>query len=257
MPAPAPYARLMVEPSSTSRNRQALELFDGLPDRYDRLGYLLSFGQDRRWRRELVEHVRSRPAARVLDVATGPGGIAAALRRSTGAFVVGLDLTWPMLAKAQANLRARGDRRVVLVQARGEQLPFREGAFDAVSFSYLLRYVEDPAATIDGLARVVAPGGTLASLEFHEPAGRGWKALWWCYTRAVLPFAGRLLGGREWEEVGHFLGPSISTHYRRFSVDRTVRAWEEAGLTGVGTRVMSVGGGLVMWGTKRHAGGKP
>ena len=236
-------------------NRAAVDLFDGLPERYDRLGYVLSFGQDRRWRRELVDRMRAQPALRVLDVATGPGGIAYAVRRATGAFVVGVDLTWEMLAKAQANLHARGDRRVALVQATGERLPFRDGAFDAVSFSYLLRYVEDPASTIAELARTVAPGGTLASLEFHEPSAPLWRTLWWGYTRAVLPVAGRLLGGREWEEVGRFLGPSISGHYRRFPVDRTVRAWEAAGLTGVGALVMSAGGGLVMWGTKRRPAG--
>jgi demethylmenaquinone methyltransferase/2-methoxy-6-polyprenyl-1,4-benzoquinol methylase len=125
--------------ASGDPNQLAAALFDELAPRYDRLGYLLSFGQDRRWRRELVDHVREQPTSRVLDVATGPGGVATALRRATGAFVVGLDLTWPMLAAGKANHERRGDHRVAVVQARAEALPFREGAFDAVAFSYLLR----------------------------------------------------------------------------------------------------------------------
>lgn len=236
--------------ASREPNRVAAALFDGLAPRYDRLGYLLSFGQDRRWRRELVSHVQEQPATRVLDVATGPGGIATALRRATGAFVVGLDLTWPMLAAGAAAHAERGDRRVAVVQARAEELPFREGAFDAVAFSYLLRYVDDPATTMAELARPLRAGGVLASLEFHVPPSRFWRAWWWGYTRAVLPAFGRLLGGRAWQEVGHFLGPSISGHYRRHPVGETVRDWVRAGIGSVETRVMSLGGGIVMWGRK-------
>jgi demethylmenaquinone methyltransferase/2-methoxy-6-polyprenyl-1,4-benzoquinol methylase len=136
---------------------------------------------------------------------------------------------------------------------RGEQLPFPDASFDALSFTYLLRYVEDPAATIRELARVVRPGGVLANLEFLVPRTRFWRAWWWAYTRGVLPLAGALTGGREWYRVGRFLGPNISAHYRRFPVEWTVQAWRDAGITDVGVRRMSLGGGLVMWG--RRAGG--
>jgi demethylmenaquinone methyltransferase/2-methoxy-6-polyprenyl-1,4-benzoquinol methylase len=234
----------------TDPNRVATELFDGLPARYDRLGYLLSFGQDRRWRRTMVSHVRVAPGARILDVATGPGGVALALCRATGAFVVGLDLTAPMLREAHRNLTRRGETRVSLVQGRGEQLPFPDGSFDAVTFEYLLRYVDDPEATLAELVRVLRPGGTLASMEFHVPDEPKWRALWWLYTRFALPFGGFVLGGREWYEVGRFLGPSISAHYRRYPVAWLEGAWRRAGCRGVSAGRMSVGGGLVMWGTR-------
>jgi demethylmenaquinone methyltransferase/2-methoxy-6-polyprenyl-1,4-benzoquinol methylase len=240
----------MVGRIDTAPNRQATELFDGLPARYDRLGALLSLGQDRRWRKEMVGHLMAPPTGRVLDVATGPAGVALAIRSATGAQVVGLDLTGPMLARARQNLASRHEGGVHLVQGRGEELPFADGAFDAVSFTYLLRYVADPAATITELARVVRPGGVMASLEFHLPPAPGWRGLWWCYTRLVLPVAGGLTGGREWFEVGRFLGPNISRHYRRYPLAWTVDAWKRAGIDGVGSRLMSLGGGLVMWGTK-------
>ncbi len=100
---------------------------------------------------------------------------------------------------------------------------------------------------------MVKPGGVVANLEFLVPSSRFWRFWWWGYTRAVLPLAGWATGGREWFDVGRFLGPNISSHYRRYPVSWTVGAWRQAGLVDVGVRPMSLGGGLVMWG--RRAGG--
>ena len=235
-------------------NRFARQLFDGLPRRYDLLAEVLSFGQNGRWRRAMVARVAAARPASVCDVATGTAGVALLLAERTAADVTGVDLTEAMLRRGRANVARRGrDDRVRLVLGRGEQLPFPDGAFDALTFTYLLRYVADPAATLAELARVVRPGGTVASLEFLVPPNRFWRAWWWLFTRTVLPLGGAVAGGREWYGVGRFLGPSISEHYRRYPVDWTVGAWRRAGLTGVRTRVMSLGGGLVMWGRKAGA----
>ncbi len=133
---------------------------------------------------------------------------------------------------------------------RAEQLPFPDAAFDALTFTYLMRYVADPAATIWELARVVRPGGYIASLEFAVPSYPLWSACWFCYTRLVLPLAGLATGGRDWYAVGRFLGPSISAHYHRYPVPWLRDAWRAAGIESVETRPMSLGGGLVMWGRK-------
>jgi demethylmenaquinone methyltransferase/2-methoxy-6-polyprenyl-1,4-benzoquinol methylase len=192
--------------------------------------------------------------ALVLDVATGTAGVALQLADRTKAHIVGVDLTPAMLAEGRRNVARREmSDRVGLVQARGEQLPFRTATFDALTFTYLLRYVADPAATVRELARVVRPGGPIANLEFHVPPSPFWRFWWWLYTRLVLPAAGFVLGGREWFGVGRFLGPNISGHYRRYPLGWTTDAWRDAGITDVGHRLMSLGGGLVMWG--RRAGG--
>ena len=141
----------------------------------------------------------------------------------------------------------------VQVLGTGERLPFADDTFDALTFTYLLRYVEDPQATLRELARVVRPGGMIGNLEFLVPASRFWRFWWWGYTRLLLPLGGAITGGREWFRVGRFLGPNISGHYRRYPVPWTVDAWRDAGLCDVGVRTMSLGGGLVMWGTR--AGG--
>ena len=242
-------ARRVVRPSDP--NRFARALFGGLPRRYDLLAELLSFGQNGRWRREAVEQVAAAAPARTLDVATGTAGVALRLVERTESHVTGIDLTESMLRRGAANVASAGrGGRVDLAAGRAEQLPFADATFDALTFSYLLRYVADPAATLRELARVVKPGGQIASLEFHVPGNPLWRALWWLYTRLALPVGGLLTGGREWYTVGRFLGPNISDHYRRYPLDWTVAAWRSAGIVDVGTEVMSLGGGLVMWGKK-------
>jgi len=231
-------------------------LFAELPARYDRLGLVLSLGQDRRWRRAMVDAVAtSRPAPRlVADVACGTAGVSLQLAERTPAYVVGVDVTERMLRVGRARVRAahRADR-VSLVAGRAEQLPLPDAAVDALTFTYLLRYVADPAATLRELARVVRPGGVVASLEFAVPTSPLWQTAWLLYTRLLLPAAGLLAGGRAWFDVGRFLGPSISEHYRLYPIDRHVAFWQQAGIEDVRVRRMSLGGGLVTWG--RRAGG--
>lgn len=236
-----------------TENAFAADLFKGLPARYDLLAEILSFGQNARWRRELVGHVAAGEPQRILDVATGTAGVAIALARKTGGRVTGIDISESMLATGRKRVRAAGlEDRIRLQTGRAEELPFPSGSFDAVSFTYLLRYVRDPAATVTELARVLRPGGTLASLDFFVPANSAWHAAWWFYTRSALPVAGFALGGSEWWRVGRFLGPNISSFYRAWPLARIVEAWHGAGIVDVEHRAMSVGGGVVMWGRKQR-----
>jgi demethylmenaquinone methyltransferase/2-methoxy-6-polyprenyl-1,4-benzoquinol methylase len=234
-------------------NRFARDLFAPLPARYDLLAELLSFGQNGRWRDFMVSRLPTTDGP-VLDVAAGTAGVTVAIaRRLPSARVVGVDLTPEMLRQGARRVATAGvDPRVKLVVGRGEQLPFVTGTFEALTFTYLLRYVADPAATLAELARVLKPGGVMASLEFAVPSGPLWRPSWWAYTRLVLPAGGLVTGGPAWWRVGRFLGPNISAHYRRYPVDWTVSAWEKAGMTDVRTRSMSLGGGLIMWGTRAH-----
>lgn len=237
-----------------SDNALAIELFEGLPSRYDLLADVLSFGQNRRWRRELVSRLAPRRPLTVLDVATGTAGVAIALGAETDARITGVDVSDAMLERGRERVRRAGlAARISLERGRAEALPFAQEAFDAVSFTYLLRYVADPETTIAELARVIRPGGHMASLDFYIPQSSVWRAAWRAYTRLLLPVAGWLLGGRAWWDVGRFLGPNIEGHYRGWPLVRIVDAWKAAGMVDVGWRVMSLGGGLVMWGTKRDA----
>ena len=237
--------------AASAENAFAADLFSGLPRRYDLLAEILSFGQNGRWRNELVTQIAASEPKAILDVATGTAGVAIALATRTGADVTGVDLTESMLARGRERVSAaRLEQRVRLQAARAEELPFPDASFDAVPFTYLLRYVRDPAATLRELARVLRPGGVLASLDFYVPPAGAWRAAWWFYTRTVLPPAGLVLGGPEWWRVGRFLGPNISSFYKAWPLKRIAAAWEDAGVSGVHFKVMSVGGGVVMWGRK-------
>jgi demethylmenaquinone methyltransferase/2-methoxy-6-polyprenyl-1,4-benzoquinol methylase len=233
----------------SQRKQHALELFEGLPARYDELAAALSFFQDPRWRRAAVDAVAAGPEDRVLDVACGTGMVSRALVYRWGCRVVGLDQSAAMLGRARAKLAddPRLAERVTLVEGEAESLPFADREFDHLTFTYLLRYVDDPAATLRELARVVKPGGRVSSLEFCVPGGV-WLWPWRLYTRIGLPALGRL-ASRSWYEVGRFLGPSIEDFYRRYPLRRQLQLWEAAGIRQVEARRMSLGGGIVIWGT--------
>ncbi len=239
------------------RKPHARELFAPLGRHYDRVATVLSFGQDPRWRQAMVAAIDARPAhpaERVLDVATGTGMVAQALVRRYGCAVVGLDQSPEMLAGARA--RVAHDpalaARVTLIEGEAERLPFAEAEFDHLTFTYLLRYVEDPGATLAELARVVRPGGRIATLEFGVPPNPLWRAAWRLYTRVGLPALGRLVS-REWAATGAFLAHSIPDFYARYPLERIVELWRAAGIEHVQVRRMSLGGGVVMWGEKGAA----
>lgn len=220
----------------------ARTLFAPLGPTYDRVGAVLSLGQDPRWRRFLVS--RLPPGGHVLDVATGTGLVAAELLRR-GYDVTAVDQSTGMLDVAR---RRFGDT-VELVEASAEDLPFEDASFDHLTVTYLLRYVADPGATVAELARVIRPGGVVASLEFGLPRGVA-RPLWEAYVGIGLPLAGRLLG-RGWREVGGFLGPSIRSFWEEAPLERQLEWWHDAGLHAVEVRRLSLGGGVVTWGRKR------
>ena len=231
------------------RKEHALEMFSKLPRSYDQVATAFSLFQDPRWRNAAVGIVGASPDDRVLDVACGTGLVSAALVERWGCHVVGLDQSAAMLGRARARVKAnpRLAERVSLIEAEAESLPFADSEFDHLTFTYLLRYVEDPAATLQELARVVKPGGRISSLEFCVPSG-AWFWPWRLYTRVGLPALGRLVS-RGWYEAGVFLGPSIERFYRAHPLQEQVELWEAAGIERISVRRMSLGGGVVIWGT--------
>jgi demethylmenaquinone methyltransferase / 2-methoxy-6-polyprenyl-1,4-benzoquinol methylase len=235
---------------ASPRVRHARRLFAGIAGGCDAMSEVLSFGRNRAWRRFLVSHVDVPSDARALDVATGTASVAIDLVRKAGARVVGVDQSPEMLRKGAARLRRDAlDGRVALVRGRAERLPFPDAVFDAVTFTYLLRYVDDPAGTLAEMARVLRPLGVLASLEFGVPPNPIARGGWYAHTRLGLPVVG-LVASREWFGAGRFLGPSISDWERRFPLDEQLRQWRRAGVGDARARRLTFGAGVVIWGRK-------
>jgi len=234
---------------ASARTRHARELFAPLGPTYDRYARLLSFEQDPRWRSFLVSRIPA-DAQRVLDVASGTAAVALELVRAAPArTVVGIDQSPEMLAAGRERVAHEGlSERIALREGRAEDLPFADAEFDALTFTYLLRYVDDVPATIRELARVVRPGGTVAMLEFGLPRG-AWRPLWELYVRVGLPAAGAVVSP-GWGGVGRFLGPSIRDFWRDWPEARLLDAWRDAGLAQAEARRLSLGGGIVVWGTR-------
>lgn len=219
------------------------EIFAPLGPTYERAGRLLSLGLEAGWRARLAETAAPADGQRILDVATGTGLVARALRDRAACVVFGLDVTPQMLRSA------RPSAGIHYVAARAERLPFADGGFDGLTFTYLLRYVADPPSTIRELARVVRPGGRITSLEFYRPGPWPLRLGWWLYTRIALPLIGRALS-REWSSVGSFLGRSISGFYDRHSLREVEAMWREAGIQEVRSEVLGLGAAVVTTGIR-------
>ena len=183
------------------KRRYVRALFATIADRYDFITVMLSYGQDRRWKRRLVALAAPRPGARALDLATGTGDIAFALA-ARGSRVVGLDITYRMIELARGKV-TRGvqpsgggsPERPVPRFLVGDMLalPFPAGAFDIVTTGYGLRNVPDLPVAIDEIRRVLVSGGQLLSLDFNRPSNRLVRAAYLAYLASVGATLGWLL----------------------------------------------------------------
>lgn len=199
-------------------------MFDGVASRYDLTNTVLSFGQDRGWRRATRAALDLRPGERVLDVGAGTGVSTEELALS-GAYAVGADLSLGML---RAGKRRRP--RVPLLAGDALRLPFPDGAFDAVTISFALRNVSDTDAALRELARVTRPGGRLVVCEFSTPVNPAFRTLYLSYLMRSLPTVARAVSSNPDAYV--YLAESI-------------RAWpDQAGLAG---RIAAAGWSAVGW----------
>lgn len=225
-------------------------LFSPIAANYDGPAQVLSLFQYRRWHRCLLDHLQVSGPARVLDMATGTGAIALQLAARPGLQVTAADVSRPMLLQARARARRNGYAEAVdFLECTAEAIPLADEAFDAIIFSYLLRYVSDVPATLRELARVLKPGGLMLSLDFAVPRGFFAYPLWRLYTALVLPLAGAVLSP-AWLRVGAFLGGSIRSFYKRWPEEALIEAWRRCSFVDVQSQRLSLGGALLIWGRK-------
>jgi demethylmenaquinone methyltransferase / 2-methoxy-6-polyprenyl-1,4-benzoquinol methylase len=233
-----------------TRTELARELFAPLGPTYDRYATALSFGQDPRWRRFLVSRLPVGPGDTVVDVATGTAAVALELVRQRGCSVVGVDQSPEMLDEARRRVMLAAEtKRVRLVEASAQELPFDDGALDGLTAAYLLRYLDDLPAGLRELGRVLRPGATAALLDFGVPPGTLPSAAWNLWIDVGLPVLGRAISP-GWREVGRFLGGSIRGFEERWPLPRLLGALREAGFDDVRAKRLSLGGCIVLWGLR-------
>ncbi|MET3804713.1 demethylmenaquinone methyltransferase/2-methoxy-6-polyprenyl-1,4-benzoquinol methylase [Nakamurella sp. UYEF19] len=199
--------------------QQVAAMFDGVADRYDRTNTLLSFAQDRRWRRHSVRALDLMPGRKVLDVAAGTAVSTEELAQ-TGAWSVAADFSIGMLV-------AGASRGVPKVGADAMNLPFADATFDAVTISFGLRNVQEPERALAEFARVTKAGGELLVCEFSRPrpAPIGWVYRW--YLANVLPRLARRFSSNP--EAYTYLGETINSWPDQPSLARMITraGWAE------------------------------
>jgi demethylmenaquinone methyltransferase/2-methoxy-6-polyprenyl-1,4-benzoquinol methylase len=173
-------------------------MFTSIAPHYDLLNHLLSLNLDRRWRRRTARTALeglARP--RVLDLCTGTGDLALEIaRRAPEAAIDGLDFVFPMLERMRRKVRRAGlDGRIRTVCGDGFHLPYRDGAFDAVTVAFGLRNLSPPDEAIDEVGRVLRPGGRFVILEFALPKRGLWARVYSFYFFRVLPKLGKWISG--------------------------------------------------------------
>jgi demethylmenaquinone methyltransferase / 2-methoxy-6-polyprenyl-1,4-benzoquinol methylase len=203
-------------------------MFDGVARRYDLTNTVLTAGQDRRWRRITREALALQPGERVLDLAAGTAVSTVELRRS-GAWCIAADFSLGML-------RAGAHRPVPKVAADALHLPFRDGAFDAVTISFGLRNVADPDVALAELARVTRPGGRLVVCEFGRPTVAPFRAAYYTGLEHVLPAIARRVSSNP--EAYAYLGESIRDWSPQPELARRIA---KAGWTDVAWRNLAFG----------------
>ncbi len=217
--------------------------FTAIADRYDLLNTLLSFNQDRRWRRSTVSALELKGTETVLDVATGTAKLAQELEKKVGATgrVVGIDFCEPMLQKAKGQAH-----NIHLLLATSEGLPFPDNSFDGATIGFALRNVPDIEKTLRETTRVIKPGGKVVCLEFSRPRCLVMHSLHRFYLLRVLPTVGWLISGDR--EAYLYLPRSIM----EFSSPEELKGiMEKAGLERVQFRFLTWGVVAIHIGTKR------
>jgi len=220
------------------------DMFERIARRYDLMNHLMTFGQDQRWRRYVVEQARLPAGGRLLDIATGTGEVAfEALRRDGSMCIVGADFTLGMMRVGQG--RALG-ARVAWCSADTFRLPFTDNTFDAVTSGYLMRNVVDVAGAFREQMRVTKPGGRVVCLDTSPPPRTILRPFIMFHLRAVIPILGRIMTGQA--DAYTYLPDSTQA----FKIPEKLAAiMQEAGLVDVRYRRFMLGTMAV------HVGIKP
>jgi demethylmenaquinone methyltransferase/2-methoxy-6-polyprenyl-1,4-benzoquinol methylase len=241
--SPQPYA------SNADHAQYMQQMFARIARRYDLMNRLMTFGQDRRWRRFVVGQAHLRPGDRLLDIATGTGDIAFEARRQVPDLrIVAADFTLPMMRVGKARDRAgRSGAPGSLAWHAADtlHLPYATGCFDAVTSGYLFRNLADIPGALAEQVRVLKPGGWLVTLDTTPPPRNLLRPFIQLHLRLVIPLLGRLVTGQP--DAYRYL-PESTLGFK--TADELAALMRAAGLEAVAFRRFMFGTMAVHWGRK-------
>lgn len=219
------------------------KMFDDIAGRYDLMNRVMTMGQDQKWRRFVVRRVQCPDAGRTLDLATGTGDIAALMKEThPGAEVLGADFSLGMLKEAQRRFDGRG---IDWQACDANVLPFRSNTFDAVTFGYLLRNVDDALVVLKEVHRVLKPGGRVVCLDTTPPEKNLLYPFVRFYFRFGIPVLGKMIADDE-AAYAYLTGSTMDFH----SASELADLFVSAGFTGVAFKKFMFGTIGVHWGEK-------
>lgn len=212
-----PVARATLD----KRPAEVARMFDAVAGRYDVMNAVMTFGQERRWRRVVADVIAAGPGVRVLDLAAGTGASSVPFAEA-GAETIACDFSAGMLAEGR-----RRHPRLTFVAGDALRLPFADASFDVVTVSFGLRNVVDVPTALTELARVTRPGGRLVVLETATPVARPLAAMNRLYTNRVMPRLARLFSSDPSSYA--YLAESASLWYGQQALAEQIRGggWQE------------------------------
>ncbi len=179
--------------SGEDKKKYVQKMFDDISSRYDFLNHFLSLGLDFYWRKQLVNSLPKILNQPVLDVATGTGDVGFEIKKQfSNAEIVGLDYAHKMVEMCQKKIDERKAERFTVIQGDGENLPFNNNVFSALTIAFGFRNIGHYSKALSEFYRVLEDGGTLHILEFAEPSSKIFGAVYRWYFKTILPRIGAL-----------------------------------------------------------------
>jgi len=179
--------------SEVEKKKQVEQMFDNISGNYDSLNRVITFGIDLKWRKKVIKMVKKTNPKYILDVATGTGDLAIAMADSHAEKIVGLDISAGMLQVGIDKIQKKElNKRIEMVQADSENLPYPDHTFDAITVAFGVRNFEDLEKGLSEIYRVLTPGGIFVILETSVPTKFPFKQGYKFYSNSVLPIVGKL-----------------------------------------------------------------
>ena len=195
--------------SEASKKEQVAQMFDTISENYDGLNKIISFGTDAKWKQKILKMVVAKKPSTILDIATGTGDLAILFAATSATEIIGLDISQGMLDIGKKKIAAQNlDSKIQMVLGDGENIPYPDNYFDAITVAYGVRNFENLEKGLTDILRTLKPGGQLVILETSVPTQFPFKQGYYVYTNFIMPTIGKLFSKdkkacqyRDWETV--------------------------------------------------------